>query len=134
MKVLVIGGGGREHALVWKLAENKSIGKIWCAPGNAGIGEIAECLPIKATDLDGIVAFVEAGARPRLQVRTTKVRKGAVRRQTLDVISSTGACAVPLPARGARVKLTAARLHGTLVVSACAATTGVRSLRRASRP
>ena len=46
MKVLVIGGGGREHALVWKLKQSPSVEKIWCAPGNAGITEEAECLPV----------------------------------------------------------------------------------------
>ena len=46
MKVLVIGGGGREHALVWKIAQSPAIKKIFCAPGNAGIAKQAECLPI----------------------------------------------------------------------------------------
>ena len=48
MKVLVIGGGGREHALVWKIAQSSAIKKIFCAPGNAGIAKQAECLPIPA--------------------------------------------------------------------------------------
>src|SRR5438552_2031519 len=47
MKVLVIGGGGREHALVWKLAQSRQVSKIFCAPGNPGIAELAECV---ATD------------------------------------------------------------------------------------
>ena len=42
MKVLVIGGGGREHAIVWKLAQSDKVGKIYCAPGNGGISELAE--------------------------------------------------------------------------------------------
>jgi phosphoribosylamine---glycine ligase len=46
MKVLVIGGGGREHAIVWKLAQCESVEKIWCAPGNGGISQDAECLPL----------------------------------------------------------------------------------------
>ncbi len=57
MKLLMVGGGGREHALIWKLAENKRITKIYCAPGNGGIGELAECVPIAATDVKAMVAF-----------------------------------------------------------------------------
>lgn len=57
MKVLVVGGGGREHALVWKIAQSPRVEKIFCAPGNGGISEIAECLPYKAMDIDGIVEF-----------------------------------------------------------------------------
>ena len=59
MKVLVIGSGGREHALVWKLSQSRRIDKIFCAPGNAGIAEIAECLDIKADDIDSLLNFVK---------------------------------------------------------------------------
>ncbi|MEW5746009.1 MAG: phosphoribosylamine--glycine ligase [Nitrospirota bacterium] len=58
MKVLVIGGGGREHALVWKLAQSKHVDKVYCAPGNAGIAEIAECIDISPDDFDELVNFV----------------------------------------------------------------------------
>jgi phosphoribosylamine--glycine ligase len=51
MKVLVIGGGGREHALVWKVAQSPKVTKIFAAPGNAGIAGFAECVPIKAEDI-----------------------------------------------------------------------------------
>ncbi|EPR11908.1 phosphoribosylamine--glycine ligase [Ruminiclostridium papyrosolvens] len=57
MKVLVVGGGGREHTIVLKLAQSPKITKLYCAPGNGGISGIAECVPIKAMDLDGIVTF-----------------------------------------------------------------------------
>jgi phosphoribosylamine--glycine ligase len=57
MKILVVGGGGREHALVWKIAQSPLVAKIYCAPGNGGISGIAECVPIKAVDIDGIVKF-----------------------------------------------------------------------------
>ena len=57
MKVLVVGSGGREHALVWKISQSPMVDKIYCAPGNAGIGEMAECVAIKAEDLDGLLEF-----------------------------------------------------------------------------
>lgn len=60
MDILVVGSGGREHALVWKLAQSMRVNNIYCAPGNPGIGQIAECIEIKADDVDGLVAFVEA--------------------------------------------------------------------------
>lgn len=59
MNVLVVGGGGREHAVCWKLKQSPLVDKLYCAPGNAGIAEIAECVNIKATDIDGIVKFVD---------------------------------------------------------------------------
>lgn len=67
MKVLVIGGGGREHALVWKLRESPRVEKIWCAPGNGGIAAEAECVSIDAGDVPGLVAFAEKN-RPDLTV------------------------------------------------------------------
>ncbi|MDP2207986.1 MAG: phosphoribosylamine--glycine ligase [Bacteroidota bacterium] len=59
MKVLVIGSGGREHALVWKIRQSPLVTKIYCAPGNAGIGEIAELVPIKPNDFDSLIKFVK---------------------------------------------------------------------------
>lgn len=59
MKILVIGGGGREHAIVWKLAQSPKVSKIYCAPGNGGIASLAECVDVKATDLDGIANWVK---------------------------------------------------------------------------
>lgn len=60
MDVLVVGSGGREHALVWKLAQSMRVNKIYCAPGNPGIGQIAQCVNIKADDVAGLVEFVAA--------------------------------------------------------------------------
>ena len=57
MKVLVIGGGGREHALVWKIAQSPKVKKVFCAPGNAGIADLAECVPVSAGDLQGLLDF-----------------------------------------------------------------------------
>jgi phosphoribosylamine---glycine ligase len=57
MKVLVVGGGGREHAIVWKIAQSENLSSIYCAPGNGGISKIAKCVDIKATDIEGIVKF-----------------------------------------------------------------------------
>lgn len=57
MKVLVVGGGGREHALCWKLAESARIEALYCAPGNPGIAQEAICVPIAATDIEGLVGF-----------------------------------------------------------------------------
>lgn len=62
MNILVIGGGGREHALCWKLAQSPNISKLYCAPGNGGIAQIAECVPIKATDIEGMVGWCSAHA------------------------------------------------------------------------
>ena len=50
MKVLVVGSGGREHAIVWKIAQSSRVEKIYCAPGNGGISQLAECVPIGAME------------------------------------------------------------------------------------
>ncbi len=57
MKVLVVGGGGREHALVWKVAQSALVEKLYCAPGNAGIARLAECVPIGAEDIGELRRF-----------------------------------------------------------------------------
>src|SRR5512136_1512081 len=67
MKILVIGSGGREHALVWKLAQSPQVTRLWCAPGNAGIAEerlarnqeAVECVSLGADDLPRLLAFAE---------------------------------------------------------------------------
>ncbi len=75
MKILVIGSGGREHALVWRLKQSPQVEKIWCAPGNGGIagaesnaaGNVVECLPVNTNDVDDIVALAET-LKPDLTV------------------------------------------------------------------
>lgn len=60
MKILVVGSGGREHAMVWKLAQSSRIPTLYCAPGNAGIESLAACVPIKADDIAGLKTFVQS--------------------------------------------------------------------------
>ena len=59
MKVLIVGGGGREHAIAWKVAKSPKVEKLYCAPGNAGISEVAECVPIGPMEFDKLVAFAK---------------------------------------------------------------------------
>lgn len=59
MKVLVIGGGGREHSIVWKLAQSRHVDKIYCSPGNAGISEMAECIDIGTSNFSALIDFVK---------------------------------------------------------------------------
>ncbi len=62
MKVLVVGNGGREHALVWKISQSPKVTAIYAAPGNAGIAQVAECAAIKADDIPGLLAFAQSKA------------------------------------------------------------------------
>lgn len=59
MKILIIGGGGREHAIAWKLSSENNVKKIYCAPGNAGIADVAQCLNIDDTDVNSLVKFAK---------------------------------------------------------------------------
>lgn len=62
MKLLLIGSGGREHALAWKLNQSEKVSELHCAPGNAGIAEEAACIDIKADDVLGLIALVQREA------------------------------------------------------------------------
>lgn len=62
MKVLLVGSGGREHALAWKLKQSPKLAKLYCAPGNAGIASLAECVAIASEDVDQITAFAKGNA------------------------------------------------------------------------
>ena len=59
MKVLVIGGGGREHAIAWRLKKSRSVENVYCTPGNAGISEVAECIDVDPTNFDALLDFVK---------------------------------------------------------------------------
>ena len=59
MKILIVGGGGREHAIAWKLAQSQKVEKLYCAPGNAGIAEVAECVNIGVMEFDKLVEFAK---------------------------------------------------------------------------
>lgn len=59
MKILIVGGGGREHAIAWKLAQSPKVEKLYCAPGNAGIAEVAECVNIRVMEFDKLVEFAK---------------------------------------------------------------------------
>ena len=59
MKVLIVGSGGREHAIAWEVAQSAKVDKIYCAPGNAGISEFAECVPIGAMEFEKLAAFAK---------------------------------------------------------------------------
>ena len=62
MKVLIVGSGGREHAIAWSAAKSPKVDKIYCAPGNAGIAEYAECVEIGAMEFDRLTAFAKEKA------------------------------------------------------------------------
>ena len=68
MKALVVGGGGREHAICWKLAQSPKVTELYCAPGNGGIAQVAQCVPIKATDVEAMVAWAKAVSYTHLDV------------------------------------------------------------------
>ncbi len=60
MNILLIGSGGREHALAWKIAASAELAKLWCAPGNAGIAREAECIALDVADHAAVVTFCKA--------------------------------------------------------------------------
>ena len=62
MKVLIVGGGGREHAIAVKIAENRNVTKLYAAPGNGGMASLCELVPLKATDIEAIADFAKEKA------------------------------------------------------------------------
>ena len=75
MKVLVIGSGGREHALVWKISQSPCVSKIYCAPGSAAIGELAQNVPIAADQIDRLADFAQK-EKPFIFIKGFLVAKG----------------------------------------------------------
>lgn len=102
MKVLVVGGGGREHALVWKIAQSPEVSKVYCAPGNEGISHQATLVPIEANDLNGLLEF----ARKERMDLTVVGPEEPLTRGIVDLFESKG-----LPIFGANQK--AAELEGS---------------------
>jgi len=96
MKILVIGGGGREHALIWKLRESPEVQQIYCAPGNAGIAALADCVPIEPTSLVEAADFAE-----KLRIDLTVV--GPELPLTLGIVDEFGKRGLPIfgPTRAA---------------------------------
>lgn len=86
MKVLVVGGGGREHALCWKIISSPRVSKVYCAPGNAGISGIAECVGIAASDVNGLVDFA---LRQKIDL-TVVGPEDALARGLVDAMESRG--------------------------------------------
>ena len=86
MKVLIVGSGGREHAIAWSCSKSQRVDKIYCAPGNAGIAEYAELVDIKAMEFDKLVAFAkEKGGIDYAERRMEELHAEAV--ALLDSIS-----------------------------------------------
>ena len=86
LRVLVIGGGGREHALAWKLAQSPRLGTLYAAPGNPGIGRIAECVPVRADDITAVADLAE---RERIDL-TVVGPEGPLAHGLADVLEARG--------------------------------------------
>jgi phosphoribosylamine--glycine ligase len=87
MRVLVVGAGGREHALAWRLARDPAVKKLFAAPGNAGIARDAECVRVAPDDAAGMLAFVE---RERIDLTVVGPRRSARRGSGRPARSSAG--------------------------------------------
>ncbi len=68
MKILVVGAGGREHAIIWKLKQSPKVSRIFCAPGKGGISDIAQCVDHAPTDIENIVCFAEENTVDKVDV------------------------------------------------------------------
>src|SRR5256885_13463016 len=97
MKILLLGSGGREHALAWKIAASPLVTKLWCAPGNAGIAKDAECVPIDIADHPAVIDFCRRNAVDFVVVGPD----AAVAAGVVDDLNAAGLKGVR-PARGAR--------------------------------
>ena len=100
MKVLVVGGGGREHALVWKISQSPLVERLYCAPGNAGIAEQAECVRISAEDIGGLLDF----ARKQNVDLTVVGPEAPLVKGIVDAFAKEGLRAFGPTAKGARIE------------------------------
>ena len=100
MKILLVGGGGREHALAWKMASSPLCDKMWAAPGNPGIAQHAECLDIQAMDTGGIVSFVQTSAVDLVVVGPEEPLAAGL----ADAVRQAGALCFGPSAAGARIE------------------------------
>ncbi|MCJ7545043.1 MAG: phosphoribosylamine--glycine ligase [Phycisphaerae bacterium] len=100
MKILLVGGGGREHALAWKMACSPLCDKMWAAPGNPGIAQHAECLDIRAMDIGGIVSFVRDNAVDLVVVGPEEPLAAGL----ADAVRQAGALCFGPSAAGARIE------------------------------
>ncbi len=103
MNILLIGGGGSEHALAWSLRKNPDVGTIWALPGNAGMEEIATCVPIAAKDLDAIVCFAQSHLSISLSwLQTIRLRSGSWIGSTASASHASALKRKPLGSRAAK--------------------------------
>ncbi len=100
MNVLVVGGGGREHALAWRLAQDSDVTRVLCAPGNPGIAAVAECVPVEATDTEGMLALAEREA----MVLTVVGPEAALDRGMADRFRAAGRAIVGPPKHAAALE------------------------------
>ena len=106
MKVLVVGGGGREHAICWKLAQSPKVTELYCAPGNGGIAQVAQCVPIKATDVEAMVAWAKEHAMDFVMVAPDDPL-------ALGMVDALEAAGIPATVIGSVIPGTARRMsHG----------------------
>src|SRR5215469_4340824 len=104
MRVLVVGGGGREHALAWKLAQSAGVEGVWCAPGNAGIADVATCVAIAPDDLKGLARFArEQGIDLTVVGPELPLTLGLVDRFAQDGLRAFGPTAAAAQLEGSKV-------------------------------
>lgn len=100
MRVLVVGGGGREHALAWKLSQSPRLGRLFCAPGNAGIAEVADCVPIGADQIADLVSFARREAIDLVVIGPEAPLAAGL----VDALHEAGRCAFGPTAAAARIE------------------------------
>ena len=92
MKVLVIGGGGREHAICWKLSKSPKVDELYCAPGNAGIAEVAKCVDIGVMDFEKMADFAKKEAFDLVVVGPDDPLAGGIVRKGIACVRTKKEC------------------------------------------